>query len=170
MPFWSRYPRGVYQRNTPDYWNHNRGRCSMQISAQATNWNVAFCLFNDSAPGVYLHILSIVVDEVGPEPGPWYGKTITGQPAAPPADGNFLTSPTVPIYSNDQMPPGVGIIGQDVGATFNDAFFIPRTFSGIFAIPQAEIAVLAPNDSFELYTDVVGNITTVVFDWVWLGD
>jgi hypothetical protein len=170
MPFWSRFPRGIYSRDTPDYWAKSRARASIRFAA-TSGYNPAVAIFNNSTPAAYMHIIGLSLEDTS-GPVSLFGKFIADPlPANPNGDTAILGGPEA-IYSDQPMPPGVLQFGQEVNADMKQATVYdiqgPPAF---FYNPPWEIAVVAPNMGWELYSDFSSGTTILmVVDYVMLQD
>jgi hypothetical protein len=170
MPFWSRFPRGIYSRDTPDYWAKSRARASIRFAA-TSGYSPAVAIMNNSTPAAYMHIIGLSLEDTG-GPVSLFGKFISEPlPANPNSDTAIIGGPTS-IYSNEPMPPGVLQFGEEVNPDMQEATVYdiqgPPAF---FTYPPWEIVVVAPNDAFELYSDNTSGTTILaVFDYVMLQD
>lgn len=170
MPLWSRYPKGTYTRPSAEWYAHQRGRCALAENFDTSGFYEIFGLFNNSSPGVYLHILGVVIS-AGSEGIPvFYSQIYTGQPPTAGGTSPALISSTAPLYSNDPMPPGIGVWGVDPNPIIPNApFFIAGANPAVF-YPPGEVAVLAPNDTFGVLAAPEFPAFRIMFDWYWAGD
>ena len=170
MPFWSRYPKGTYTRPSGEWYAHQRGRCVLAENTDASGIFEVFGLWNNSAPGVYLHLLGVVIS-AGSEGIPvFYSQIYTGLPPTAGATSPALISETIPMYSNDPMPPGVGVWGVDPAVIIPDApMFVAGETPAVF-YPPGEVAVIAPNDTFAVTTAPGFPAFRIMFDWYWAYD
>jgi hypothetical protein len=170
MPFWSRFPRGIYSRDTPDYWAKNRARASITFSATA-GYNPAVALWNNSTPAAYFHVIGLALEDTS-APQTLFGKFIGGALPPNPNGDTALIGQPISIYSDQPMPPGQLQFGQELNpnkmeATIYDIQGPPAFFYN----PPWEIVVIAPNTGWELYSDLIGGTTIMaVIDYVILQD
>lgn len=170
MPLWTRYPKGTYTRTSAEWYAHQRGRFTMTGGGVNGPVGMVYGLWNNSSPGVNLHILGITLQSNGEEADLYYGKFYTYPLDQSAVAGEATISPTSPIYSNDPMPPGVGVFGDDLNPTFSDAFFIMTQPNPMPFYQPGEIAVLAPNDIFGIYSGEGTINLFVMFEWYWAQD
>ena len=170
MPFWSRYPKGTYVRPSTEWYAHQRARCSLNGGGTTNSAALVYGLYNGLGPGVYLHLIGISIFESGEQAPFYYGKFYT----APLDQSEVVTqaniSPTSPIYSNDPMPYGMGVFGDDLAPSFNDAFFIAVQPNDQPFYQTNEIAVIAPGDIFGMYAGEGTAGFTIMFEWYWAID
>ena len=170
MPFWSRYPKGTYVRRSPEWYAHQRARCSLQSNGDGSGFSQVYGVMNATGPGVYLHIIGCTIFAPSEGPPNVFGRFYNGAPPTAGMTSPALISPTSALYSNDPMPYGVGVFGVDPNNTFEDAFLIfAGAFSPVF-YPTNEIAVIAPGDTFALYVPFGLSITNLMFEWYWAID
>ena len=167
MPAWFRKPSGTYARSTPDWYAHQRGRASGLINATLMPaQKPCVGLYNNSSPSVYLHVIGVMIQNSAP--ASVWAKYLTG--AVPPADSGATgyASVSVPLYSNDPTPPGVVQLGFDPNLSEEDATLLEG--SPVYWYPPWELAVIAPGDTWEFYTNQVNGTLEVMFDWIWMLD
>ncbi len=167
MPFWSRYPKGTYVRRSAEWYAHQRGRCSITGGGINQPVGMVYGLYNGTGPGVYLHLIGITVQSNGEEADLYYGKFYSA-----PLDQTYVSSeatisPTAPFYSNDPMPYGIGVFGDDPAASFDDAFFVMTQPNPMPFYATEEVAVIAPGDIFGIYSGEGTTNLFVMFDWYW---
>ena|SRR5580704_1616155 len=170
MPFWSRWPRGIYSRDTPDYWAHNRARASIRFTATA-GYNPAVALLNNVAPAAYLHVIGLSLEDTS-GPVSLFGKFISEPlPPNPNGDTAVIGGPEA-IYGNDPMPHGECIFGAELNPDQQTAtVFDIQGPPAFFYTPPWEIVVIPPNMAWELYSDFSSGTTILaVFDYVILPD
>jgi hypothetical protein len=170
MAFWRRIPKGTYVRDTPSWFAHQRGRCSIQGGSLSNEDTLAYGLYNNSTQGVYLHVIGMFIDFLGEGVPPIFGKFIGGVPDTTNIDVPAVISPTAPIYSNDPMPPGMGVFGGDANASFADSFVFHQQLNGQFVYYTGEIAVIAPNTTWQIYYGEGGETQALMFEWYWMED
>jgi hypothetical protein len=170
MPFWSRYPKGTYVRPSTEWYAHQRGRCSIGLGGADGSGTPVYGLFNNSAPGVYLHVIGLVLYDSGEAGGLHYGKFYTGMPNQSGVTVPAPVSPTSAFYSNDPMPPGIGVFGNDLAATFDDAFLVIEFNEPLYFYPTREIAVIAPGDTFGIYVPNGLGFFNIMWEWYWAID
>ena len=165
MPRWFRKPKGVVQRTTAQWYAHSRGRCSMTGGGINQPFGMVYGLYNNGLPSTYLHVIGISVTSNGEEANLYYGKFYT-----PPLDQSAVTVPatisaTSPIYSDDPMPAGIGVFGDDPDATFDDAFFVTTQPDPMPFYWTEEIVVISPGMIFGIYAGEGSANIFVMFDW-----
>lgn len=170
MPLWSRYPKGTYTRNSAEWYAHQRGRCTLTGGGINQPVGMVYGLWNNSSPGVYLHVLGVTVQSNGEEAIQYYGKFYTAQLDQSAVSEPATISPTTPIYSNDPMPPGIGVFGDDLNASFNESLIVFATPEPEPFYETGEIAVLAPNDILGFYAGEGSTNILVFFEWYWSVD
>lgn len=169
MALWTRYPSGVYTRPSTEWWSHRRGRCSIANGFGSVD-PLIYGLYNNSSPGVYLHVIGVAIHQEAEGVLPVYGEFITGVPDTSSIITAATISETAPIYSNDPMPPGIGVFGADPNATFAEGLMIPVDLNAVYFYPTNEIAVLAPNDTLGMYYGVGAGQFRIMFEWYWAED
>jgi hypothetical protein len=170
MPFWTRYPKGTYVRRSPEWYAHQRGRCSLMSGADASGLSQVYGLFNGTGPGVYLHVIGVQI-AAGSEGLPlYYGKFYNGVPPTTGMTASAIISPTSAIYSNDPMPYGVGVFGVDGTVTYDDALVVDAAAAPVQFYPTNEIAVIAPGDTLAFYTPFGLGFFNIMFEWYWAID
>ena len=118
-----------------------------------------------------MHVIGLSLEDTG-GPASLFGKYInTPLPPNPNGDSAILGGPE-PLYSNAAMPFGMLEFGQELTPNMAQATVFdiagPPAF---FYTPPWEIAVIAPNTGWELYSDNIGGTTILaVFDYVILPD
>lgn len=170
MPLWTRYPKGTYVRTSAQWYAHQRGRCSLQSNGDASGFSQVYGLFNNSSPGVYLHVLGFTVEAPSEGVPNVFGRFYTGSLPTAGMTAPAIISPTSPIYSNDPMPPGVGVFGVDPANTFADSFLAFAGANTLNYYYTEDVAAIAPNDIFALYVGFGLAVTNLMFEWYWAND
>lgn len=170
MAYWFRQPKGVYTRRTPEWYAHQRGRCSLQNGSLTDNATRVWGLFNNFPTAVYIHIIGIHVYLVLVPQTPIFGKLIMGQPVTSDIAVPATISPSVPLYPTDPAPHGIGVFGSDPTASFADAFLIGGGSGAYDYYFLGESAIVPPQQSFVLYGDPIIGEFDVMFEWYYAED
>lgn len=113
-----RTPKGVYARNTPDWFTYNWAWGSGQLSALSpTGGSVS--LFNDDTQGRYLHVYGLALAVADQQQ--MYGQVLQG------SLGTKFQS-CYPVRADQPQPPG-SIWTGPLPASF-DFIHVPLTFQG----------------------------------------
>lgn len=170
MAYWFRTPKGIYTRRTSEWYAHQRGRCSLQDGTVVLGGTPAWGLFNNFPTAVYIHIIGMHITVVLGPATPIFGKLIMGVPDPTNVVTPCTISPTVPIYPTDPVPHGVGVFGSDPAASFADAFLIGGG-GGVFDYYHlGELAIVPPQQTFEIYTDPFASEVDIMFEWYYAED
>ena len=176
MPRWFRTPKGIVTRRPPDWYAHQRGRCSVQWTPDLSlgAYISAIALVNSGLPGVYLHVFGVQVFQINA--AQIYAHYVGQPPPAPPSAQTPLIGPATALYSNDPAPPGncaVGVAQPEVPGSPGDHFAEPFLFiapSGWQIQYNVEdLFVLSPGETLEIFSGLNGR-WEAMFDYYYLGE
>ena len=163
MAFWSRFPKGTYVRQSPEWFARSRARAFVQLTF-TTGYVPALALVNQSSPPVYLHVISINDSLDNPDPILTY---INGMLPANPAGDTVVTQGPQPIYTDQPMPPGQVMAGA---AAPYDANIAVSSFVD-YSLPPWEVCVIAPGMGLQLLADKANpGAMYATFDYYWAVD
>ena len=181
-----RKPKGIYQRNTPDWFALHRATQFIYYNAGVQPANSAVCvaLMNNSAPGVYMHVLGVTIWQTDPSTPPpssdnpppiplqfvYFARMSRTLVQVDTAPVDFLGPPPQPLYQEGKTPTGGATAGFLFDVTYQDLPLGPADgTTTIVYTPPWEIAAVAPASAWQIYC-FNPFLAWFRIDYVWLVD
>lgn len=155
-----RTPKGVYSRNTPDFFDYHGAFAGVSQLGSAANFT-SVGLYNNATDGSYLHVYRVIISTVA-------GSNVIAQ--VKPGTFGTIAFAGVPLRADQHTPPGMGYFNNGTALSSNSGFpwqiVMPSSCLPLF--DAAPLFVIPPTYQLTMQNSPVNTFLFVTWYYTWL--